>query len=108
MMMMLSRAGYLRKEPKIELYDFYLHKGSELGGTKIVLKEALPSTVIAITCNDRNFAIKAGPTAFKEAEKYLCVKIVLECCCAIQFNNITFFLQLERFCPNKRLGNLSI
>eukprot|EP00957_Ditylum_brightwellii_P104909 7996039-Ditylum_brightwellii.AAC.1 len=54
--------------------NFYLHKGSELGGTKIILKGVLLPAVIAITCNDTNFAIKAGPTAFEEAEKHLCVK----------------------------------
>eukprot|EP00957_Ditylum_brightwellii_P031730 2406364-Ditylum_brightwellii.AAC.1 len=60
--MMLSWARHLHKEPTIDLYNFYVHKGSELGGTKIILKGALLPAVIAITCGDTNFAIKAGPT----------------------------------------------
>eukprot|EP00957_Ditylum_brightwellii_P038728 2927396-Ditylum_brightwellii.AAC.1 len=52
--------------------QLYLHKGSELGGTKIVLKGALLPAVIAVTCDGTHFAIKTGSTAFEEAEKYLC------------------------------------
>eukprot|EP00957_Ditylum_brightwellii_P024890 1881977-Ditylum_brightwellii.AAC.1 len=63
--------------------NFYLHKGSELGCTNIILKGALLSAVIAITRNDTHFAIKVGPTAFEEAEKHLRVNIIFECCYAI-------------------------
>eukprot|EP00957_Ditylum_brightwellii_P207572 15353563-Ditylum_brightwellii.AAC.1 len=53
--------------------NFYLRKGIELGGTIIILKVALLPAVIAITYDDTNCAIKAGPTAFEEAKKHLCV-----------------------------------